>query len=247
MIAAIVGCIALISSVSVQANEAQVSNVRFGSEGKYSGYLVRPEGPGPFPGVVVIHEWWGINDNIRNQAKILADSGFVTLAVDLFGKSTTDPKEAAAMVNAVDQNAATAQLLAAADYLRAQPSVRPDRIGSLGWCFGGGQSLQLALNDPKLVAAVIYYGQPVTDPNQLSKIHAAILGLYGEVDQSIPLDKVKGFDKALTEAKVRHKIHTYPGAGHAFANPSGGDRYKPEAAQDAWKKTIDFLNRFLKR
>lgn len=236
----------LMSAVAANATDVQCSTVRFGPDGKYDGYLARPVGEGRFPGLVVIHEWWGINDNIRNQATKLAEAGYVALAVDLFGKTTTKPEEAMQMVRGLDQKVATAELLSAADYLRSRPFVRDDRIGSIGWCFGGGQSLNLALNDPRLKAAVIYYGQPVTDPKELAKVHAAVLGVFGEEDQSIPMDRVKALDKALTEAGVKHEIVTYPGAGHAFANPSGGERYNPEAAKDAWKRTMAFLDKELK-
>jgi carboxymethylenebutenolidase len=116
-------------------------------------------------------------------------------------------------------------------------------VGSIGWCFGGAQSLNLAINDPKLAVAVIYYGKPVTYLKELEKIHAAILGIWGEADESIPPAAVQQFDKALTEAHVRHEFHSYPGAGHAFANPSGGHRYNAEAAKDAWEKTLSFLRR----
>jgi carboxymethylenebutenolidase len=245
MIAAIAGSALLISAISPHPTAVQKSSVHFGPEAKYSGYLARPSGDGPFPAMVVIHEWWGLNDNIRNQAAKLAEAGYVALAVDLFGKSATDPQEAMKLVQGLDQSAATAQLLAATQYLRSQPFVRPDRIGSIGWCFGGAQSLNLAINDPKLAAAVIYYGKPITDPKELGKTHAAILGIYGEADESIPMDQVKAFEKALGEAKIEHEFHTYPDAGHAFANPSGGHRYKPDAAGDAWEKALVFLARII--
>jgi len=236
----------VISAIAAEAGGLQISDVTFGAEGEYRGYLVRPQGNGPFPAMVVIHEWWGINDNIRNQARKLAEAGYVALAVDLFGKTTNDPQEAMKQVQGLDQKEATAELLAAAAYLRSQPFVKPDKVGSIGWCFGGAQSLNLALNDLRLAAAVIYYGKPVTDLKQLAKIHAAILGFYGEADESIPMAQVHEFVTALGEAKVKHEFHTYPGAGHAFANPSGGSRYKPDAANDAWQKTLAFLAKHLK-
>ncbi len=229
------------------AADIQAETVHYGPGDKYVGYLVRPKENGPFPGIVVIHEWWGLNDNIKSQAERLAQLGYVALAVDLFGKTTTDPTVAMDMVRSLDQQAATTQLLASVDYLRSQSWVLTDKIGSIGWCFGGAMSLKLALNDPKLTAAVIYYGQPVTDPKELAKIKAAILGIYGEADQMIPMEKVQEFQKALAEARVKYEIHTYPDAPHAFANPSGGKGYRPEAAADAWKKTIAFLARTLKR
>ncbi len=236
--------------VLVSATQAETileKDIHYGPEGHYHGFLARPSGEGPFPGLVVIHEWWGLNDNIRNEARKLARAGYVALAVDLFDKTTSDPKVAAQMVQGLDQKAATAKLLAATAYLRLQTIVDAERVGSMGWCFGGAQSLNLAVNDPMLAAAVIYYGRLVTDPAQLARVRAPILGIFGEADDSIPLDQVRAFDRALTEAKVVHEIHTYPGAGHAFANPSGGSRYKADAAKDAWTKTMVFLRKHLGR
>ncbi len=237
----------LVLAVGAEAGGITSSNVQFGPEGRYKGYLVRPTGTGPFPAVVVIHEWWGLNDNIRSEARKLAEAGYVALAVDLFGKTTSDPQEAMKQVQALDQKAATAEMLAATAFLRSQPFVKPDKVGSIGWCFGGLQSLHLALNDPKLAAAVIYYGKPITDPKELAKIRAAVLGIFGEADESIPMALVHQFVNALAEARVKHEVHTYPGAGHAFANPSGGSRYKPDAARDAWQKTLVFLGRYLSK
>ncbi|MDO8684962.1 MAG: dienelactone hydrolase family protein [Armatimonadota bacterium] len=236
----------LLLASSVVSVALHGSEIKYGPKSAYSGYFVRPTGNGPFPGLVMIHEWWGLNDNIKEMADRLAGEGYAALAVDLFGKSTTDPAEAMWLSRGINPSSALAQLLAAADYLRVLPYVPDDKVGSIGWCFGGRQSLNLALNDPKLAAAVIYYGQLVTDPKELAKIKAAVLGIFGEADESIPMDAVREFDKALTEAGVRHEIYTYPGAGHAFANPTQSQRYKPEAAADAWKKTIAFLAKYLK-
>jgi carboxymethylenebutenolidase len=220
--------------------------VQYGPESKFSGYFVKPAGYGPFPALVMIHEWWGLNDQIKGMADKLAGDGYVVMAVDLFGKSTTDPADALRMVRGLNQLTAITNMLSATDYLRASSHVNPAKLGSIGWCFGGGQSLQLAINDPKLVCAVMYYGQPVTDADQLGKIRAAILGLFGEADQSIPMSEVDAFKTALKKAEVGFAIYTYPGAGHAFANPTRGDSYKPEAAADAWKNTTAFLAKYLK-
>jgi carboxymethylenebutenolidase len=245
MLAVIANLALMTYGASMEMPKVTTANVRYGPQVKYVGYLAKPPGYGPFPGLVVIHEWWGINDNIKRESRKLAEAGYVALAVDLFGKSATNPQEATKMVQGLDQKAATAQLLAAAQYLRWRSDVKPDNVGSIGWCFGGAQSLNLALNDSKLAAAVIYYGRLVTDTKQLAKIHAAVLGVFGEDDQSIPMDQVRAFEKGLTEAKVANQVHTYPGAGHAFANPSGGERYRPEAAKDAWAKTMAFLKKHL--
>ncbi|MDO8588770.1 MAG: dienelactone hydrolase family protein [Armatimonadota bacterium] len=226
--------------------------VRFGPDSKFSGYFVRPEDTGkwsgkpPYPGLVVIHEWWGLNDSIKGAVDRLAALGYVALAVDLFGKSTSDPAEAFRMVRGLDQTSATTQMLSAGDYLRTRPYVKPDRVGSVGWCFGGGQSLILALNDPKLAAAALFYGRLVTDADEISKIKAAVLGIFGEADTSIPMTDVREFEKALRKAGVRREIYTYPNAGHAFASPTVGEMYRPTDAEDAWRKMVAFLERYLK-
>jgi carboxymethylenebutenolidase len=186
-----------------------------------------------------------LNSTIKAEADKYARAGYNVLAVDLFGKVATTAEEAMKLVQGVDQQAATAQLLLAADYLRTLPNSN-GRVGSLGWCFGGGQSLNLAINDPKLNAAVIYYGQPVTDQQQLAKIKTPILGNFGEADQTISRSRVDDFTQALTAAGIRHTIYTYPGAKHAFANPTNTNAYNRDAALKANKRTAAFLRKNLK-
>ena len=243
---ALVVAAAVVVLVSSMGASLAGSMVRYGPGEECSGYLAKPAGDGPFPAMVVVHEWWGLNDNIKHEADKLAQAGYVALAVDLFGKTTTDPEQAMAMVRGFDQKAAAPHLAATVGYLGSLPYVRADKIGSIGWCFGGGVSLGLAIADARLAAAVVYYGQPVTVPAELAKIEAPILLIYGEADQMIPIEKARELDADLTKAGVRHEFHSYPGAPHAFANPSGGHNYKPEAAADAWKRTMAFLDAHLK-
>lgn len=234
-------------AVSMSAVWAQKGTlIAFGREGAYRGYYVPGAGGEKLPGIVMIHEWWGLNDSIKAEADQYAGTGYNVLAVDLFGKVATTADEAMKLVQGLNQQATTAQLLAAADYLRTLPNAS-GRVGSLGWCFGGGQSLILALNDPQLNAAVMYYGQPVTDPQLLAKITAPILGHFGEADQSIPLARVREFDQALVTAVVARVIFTYPGAGHAFANPTNTSAYSRDAAMTANARTAAFLRRYLLR
>ncbi|HEY3378412.1 MAG TPA: dienelactone hydrolase family protein [Armatimonadota bacterium] len=242
VLAVLAGFIALGASA---ASKQTGSTISFGRQGEYHGYFVPGSGGKKLPGIVMIHEWWGLNSNIKAEADKYGHAGYNVLAVDLFGKVATTADEATKLVQGLDQQAATAQLLAAADYLRTRRDSN-GRVGSLGWCFGGGQSLNLALHDPKLNAAVIYYGQPVTDPQQLAKIKAPMLGHFGETDQSIPLARVTAFNQALTAAGVRHTIYTYPGAGHAFANPTNTSAYQRDAAVKANKRTEAFLKKYLK-
>ncbi len=206
-----------------------------------SGYFARPVEAGEYPGVVMIHEWWGLNENIRDMARQLAAKGYRVLAVDLFGEVAATPDDARRLTSALDQPQATEQMKAAARFLRDGGS---KRVASLGWCFGGGQSLQLALADD-LDATVIYYGRLVTDETLLRAIEQPVLGVFGDQDASIPVADVRAFEAALKSIGTANEIHVYPGVGHAFANPSGAN-YAPEETRDAWLKTLNFLDAHLK-
>lgn len=207
------------------------------------GYYARPSAPGNYPGVVMIHEWWGLNDQVKDMARQLAGEGYQVLAVDLHGTVATSPDEARALAGALDQAKALDNMRAAADFLRANGA---DRMASLGWCFGGGQSMQFALSGEPLDATVIYYGNPVTDPEKLGEIAWPVLGIFGEADRSITAETARAFDAALDEAGVENEVYIYPGVGHAFANPSGMNYAAAETA-DAWAKTLAFLERSLKK
>ena len=231
--------------------------------GNASGYLVYPAASSSvsiknnttlnnhtLPAVVMIHENKGLNENIKNMANLLAKEGYVVLAVDLFnGEVTTDQKRASELSQAIRNNpeSAITNLKSAVKYLTSLPNVNPEKIASLGWCFGGQQSLQLALNseDHPLAATVIYYGRLVTEPETLSKIKWPVLGIFGEQDESIPVPTVEQFEEALTKNGITNEIYIYKGVGHAFANPSG-ENYAPNETQGAWHKTISFLNEYLK-
>jgi carboxymethylenebutenolidase len=214
--------------------------------GNASGYLVYPENGTDLPAVVMIHEWWGLNQNIKNMAEQLAREGYVVLAVDLYGNEVaTETNRARELSSAVRSNLQVAieNMQAGVQHLSSLQSVNSSRIASLGWCFGGGQSLQLALNtEQPLAATVIYYGDLVTDQNELSKIDWPVLGIFGSDDQSIPVDTVRQFESALDSNSIENEIYIYEGVGHAFANPSG-DNYAPEETAGAWAKTLDFLKR----
>ncbi|MGD8439463.1 MAG: dienelactone hydrolase family protein [Holophagae bacterium] len=211
------------------------------------GFLARPADWAPGgPALIVIHEWWGLNDNIRTMARRLADEGFLSLAVDLYGGQTADtPERARALMQAVNEDSALANLGQAYTFLTDDEQA--GAVGSIGWCFGGGWSLRTALLLPdELGAAVIYYGRLVTDPDRLATLKMPILGHFGEADQGIPVDQVRLFEKALDEAGVDATIDIYPGAGHAFANPSGHN-YEADAAELSWQRTVAFLDETMKK
>jgi carboxymethylenebutenolidase len=204
-----------------------------------------------FPAVVMIHEWWGLNQNIKDMAETLAKEGYVVLAVDLYnGQVANTPDTAQNLVSRVRDNPSESinNLQHAVKYLASLENVNSSKIASLGWCFGGGQSLQLALNtEPEypLAATVIYYGNLVSDQESLSKIKWPVLGIFGDQDQSISVESVKQFEDTLNANGITNEIYIYKGVGHAFANPSG-DNYAPKETQDAWEKTLSFLKKYLK-
>lgn len=202
------------------------------------GFHAYPEGEGKYPGVVMIHEWWGLNDNIKGMAKELAKEGYRVLAVDLFGKVATTPDEARAQTAGLDQTKALENLKAVTNFLRQAGS---SKIASLGWCFGGKQSLELAVSGEKLNATVVYYGSGMaTTTDRLRFIKWPVLGIFGDQDQSIPVETVRAFESSLNTLGIANEIYIYPGVGHAFANPSGMN-YAPKETKDAWAKTLIFL------
>jgi carboxymethylenebutenolidase len=225
-----------------------------------SGYLVYPTSTASLvesnvsannnklPAVVMIHEWWGLNKNIKDMAENLAKEGYVVLAVDLYdGKVANTTDAAQNLVSKVRDNPSESinNLQHAVRYLASLENVNSSQISSLGWCFGGGQSLQLALNtEPEypLAATIIYYGNLVSDQESISKIKWPVLGIFGDQDKSISVESVKQFEEALNANGITNEIYIYEGVGHAFANPSG-DNYAPQETQDAWEKTLDFLNK----
>jgi len=211
------------------------------------GYVARPKSAqGALPSVIVIHEWWGLNDNIRAMTRRLAGEGYQALAVDLYGGAHADTPDAAMkLMNAAMQNpAAQDNLKLAAAWLEGKGA---KKLGVIGWCFGGGWSLGTTLLMPgKIDGTVIYYGHLETDPAKLAAVKHPVLGLFGAEDKSIPVDSVRAFESALKKQGTPVEIKIYEGAGHAFANPSGGS-YRPDAAKDAWQRTIAFLARTLKK
>jgi len=212
------------------------------------GILYAPEGKGPFPALVVIHEYWGLNDWVKEQAAKLADEGYVTLAIDLYrGKVATTPDEAHEIMRGVPEDRAARDLHAAVEFLKSQSSVKTNRIGSIGWCMGGGYSLNVALREPTLAAAVINYGHLADDPASLNKINAAILGIFGGQDRGIPVDDVKKFEQTLKQQGKKIEVVIYTDAGHAFENPSNRTGYRADDAADAWKHTTSFLASTLKK
>ena len=217
----------------------------FGDGGR--GYLSVPTTEGRKPAIIVIQEWWGVNDWIRSQADRFAQQGYVALAVDLYrGKVTNSMEEAHELSRGLPEDRAIADLKAAIDYLQQRNDVDPNRIGVIGWCLGGGYALALATNDPRPKATVINYGRLVTDPSAIARIEGEILGNFGSADRGIPVADVRKFEGELTKHGKLNDIKIYEGAGHAFMNPDNKQGYDAAAAQDAWGRIDRFFGRTLR-
>jgi len=243
----LLACLVLIALVSPALAAEQTVSFKSGDE-TVNGFLVTPEGKGPFPAVIVIHEWWGLDGWVKEQARALGKEGYVALAVDLYrGKVTDKQEEAHQLMSGLPPDRAMRDLKAAFNFLASRPDVREDRIGAIGWCMGGRYALALATEEPRLAAVVAYYGAPPTDAAAIAKIKAPMLGNYGAEDKGPSPEQVKAFEAALKKAGKTVDIKIYPGAGHAFANPNnpwGG--YREAAAKDAWSRTVAFFAKHLR-
>ena len=226
-------------------SDARMAYSEAGDELVYGYFAVPADVFEPLPAVILIHEWWGLNDNVRAMADRLAGEGYMVLAVDLYqGSTATTPEGARQLMLDVVEDPETAKANIEDAYRFLETAGAP-RIASMGWCFGGGWSLTAAQLFPdELDASVIYYGQVTADEDQLRPISAPILGLFAGNDTGIDVKSVEAFRAALQRLRKEHDIHIYPDVGHAFANPTGRN-YDVEAAEDAWSRTLEFLARHL--
>ena len=239
--------IAALMAVGLRAFAATPKDVTFKSGGDtVNAVAYVPEGKGPFAAIVVIHEWWGLNDWVKEQASKLADQGYLALAVDFYRGKVATTHDQAHELSRTSPSRVVRDARAAFAYLQSRPDVKKDRIGAIGWCWGGGYSLQLAIEEPTLAADVINYGDLSASSDELKKIKAPILGLFGAHDQGITPDDVKKFGEELDKLGKKADITIYPDAGHGFQNPVNGAGYKPEDTADAWSKILMFFARHLK-
>jgi carboxymethylenebutenolidase len=199
-----------------------------------SAYLAAPEAGGQRPAIVVIHEWWGLDAFAKGKADGFAKQGYLALAVDLYrGKVATDPDVAHQLMRGMPEDRAIRDLRAAVAYLRSRPDVEGSKIGSVGWCMGGGWSLQLALAEPALAAAVIYYGHLVTDPATIASLKVPLLGNFGGQDQGIPPKDVRQFEAVAKRDGKTVDFKIYPDAGHGFASAKDPKVFRAADARDA--------------
>ncbi|HTW44120.1 MAG TPA: dienelactone hydrolase family protein [Acidobacteriaceae bacterium] len=237
-------CFLLTSSLLAAVRSKDVS-FKSGDETVH-GVLYLPEGAGPHPAIVVIHEWWGLVPWVKEQAADLAAQGYVTLAVDLYrGKSTTDPEVAHELMRGLPQDRGVRDLVSAANYLKGLKAVDANRMGAVGWCMGGGFAAEFAVADPDLKAVAINYGPLPTDPSALGRIHAAILGNFGALDQGITPDDVHDFAGALRRMGKQVNVKIYPDAGHAFENPNNKNGYRAADTRDAMERMRVFFHQNL--
>ena len=243
MIALLAGSIAFDAWFGRSSTE--FTNVSFpGQDGAtLYGYLALPDGPGPHPAVLLIHEWWGLNEGMPVLADALAAEGYVVLAADAYrGALTAQVPRALWLRLTIPEEQVRADLDDALDYLLAQDEVDPERVATMGFCFGGGESLQLGLRQSeRLAVTVLYYGSVVTDIEALRPLRdqQGVLGIFGEEDQQIFVEDVLEFETALNSLEIANEVTIYEGVGHAFLNEDNFDQ--PGSAGDAWQQTLDFL------
>lgn len=217
-------------------------------DGQGQGLLYLPAGGGEHPALVVIHEWWGLNDWVKEQAANYARHGYVALAVDLYhGKVATDPELAHELMRGLPQDQGVRDLVSAVHYLETRKDVDRHRMGAVGWCMGGTYAMQLAIAAPSLKAVAINYGALATDKAQLAKIHAAILGNFGGLDRGISPESVHAFQATMQSLGKPVDAKIYPDAGHAFENPNNKEGYRAADAADAMARMNAFFAQELKR
>jgi carboxymethylenebutenolidase len=209
--------------------------------GQTGGYLATPK-QGSGPGVIVIQEWWGLVDHVKDVCDRFADEGFVALAPDLYhGKKTKSPDEAGRLMMALRIDEAERDLSAAAQYLLTLDSTTSEKIGVVGFCMGGALSLYTATKNPQIGAAIVFYGgHPKVKPD-LPNLHAPVLGLYGEKDRSVTPESVRELERQVKALGKQIEVIIYPGADHAFFNDTRPEVYNAGAAADAWRRTLAFL------
>ncbi len=236
----------VVSAAAAAEEKAGMVSYASGSE-TVSGYLAPAAGAAKKPAIVVIQEWWGLNDFIKRKADSFAARGYLALAPDLYrGKVTEDPDVAHQLMRGMPEDRAMRDLQAAVAYLRSRPDVDAKRIAVIGWCMGGGFSLKLALAESDLAGAVINYGSLVTDDTKIAGLKEPLLGNFGGKDQGISPESVREFERKAKAASKSVDFKIYPEAGHGFASSKDPKVFRPEDAKDADARADAFLARVLR-
>ncbi len=209
-------------------------------------YLALPEGDGPFPGVIVVQEWWGVDEHIKDVARRFAAEGFVALAPDLYhGNVTREPSEAQKWMMSLNMAEAVNELVKATDYLASRPEVAGRGIGTVGFCMGGGLALNLACESSKIHAAAPFYGVNPTPVDRVRNLNGPLLAIYAEND-AFAGESVRGaLEQTLKTSNIDREIVVYPGAQHAFFNDTRPEVYDRDAAADAWQRVLSHFRQNL--
>jgi carboxymethylenebutenolidase len=217
--------------------------VSFATNGETAdGFLVRPDGEGPFPGVIVIQEWWGLNDNIKDIARRFAAEGFVALAPDLYhGKVAAEPDAAMKAMMALDMNRASKELTKAADYLASRPYTQGRGVGATGYCMGGGLALTLACDSAHIKAVAPFYGVNPNPIDRVANLQGPVFAAYAEHDDWAGPAVREALEAALRQHGKEFQTKTYVGTEHAFFNDTRADAYNEGAAKDAWGKVLELF------
>ncbi|HEY9165930.1 MAG TPA: dienelactone hydrolase family protein [Candidatus Kryptonia bacterium] len=211
-------------------------------------YLAEPADAGKHPALIVIHEWWGLTDWIKEDAREFASRGYVALAIDLYrGGISATAQDAYKLMMSVPKERGTQDLQAAFDYLAGSESVNPDKIGAIGWCMGGSYSFNAAVELPKLAVCIIDYGNVEADKDVVDKIQCPVLCNFAEMDQTYTPAKGKAFAEEMKAEGKKIDFHVYPGVNHAFMNPNNTTAYNETQTKLAWKNIFAFLDKHLKR
>ena len=237
------------AAIAGAGGELEGTDLRYvDGDGLTTGYLAVPEGAGPFPALVIIHEWNGLQDRVRQLADDFADEGYVTLAADLFqGRTGSNREENMALVQEAqaDQAGMIANLNAAVAYLKGRPDVT-GRVGAMGWCFGGGVALSFGLDGDNHEATAIFYGRLVDDPEVVARLDHEVYGTFGALDQGPSPESVAAFEAALEAAGIENDLHIYDDVGHGFWLRVDEDpEVRTAPAEDAWQRLKAYLERTL--
>jgi len=220
----------------------------FEQDVKTRGYLALPEGDGPFPAVILIHEWNGLVDRIRQTADAFAAHGYIALAADLYsGRTGSTREENMALVREVraDESTVVANLDAAVDWLESNTPTT-GQVATIGWCFGGGMALSYALGGAEHEGTAIFYGSLLDDPEQLAHVHHEVYGTFAENDRGIPVEEVNAFVEALRSAGIDNDVHIYDAVEHGFWLHTERDpAHNRPAAAHAWERLRAYLSRTL--
>ncbi len=239
-----VGVFALEATVGPKATD--FTNVSYIAEDgtELHAYLTQPEGEGPFPAVLMVHEWWGLNSEITEMADRLSEEGYVVLAPDTYRGQTTAlvPRAIYLRLNTPEAQI-DGDMLAAFNYVTGLENVDSERVGVMGFCYGGGVALRHAVENPQIVATVNLYGETILDPTAFGALlqpdAGPVLGIFGAEDQQIPVSEVEEFTEALNAADIENTVTIYPGVGHAFVNPAGIEA--GGAPAEAWTQITAFF------